>query len=140
MHEMYRLDKRKYFDDFNPVNPPEFNWWPDIWQLLMPGVGLNLSMGLLSLMYLSNDEQKEKWVPMCRTQKWWVCYGQTEIGHGSNVAGLLTTATLDKETDEFVINTPCDAAAKFWPGDLGYHSTHAVVMARLLIGELDYGT
>jgi acyl-CoA oxidase len=25
------------------------------------------------------------------------CYAQTEIGHGSNVAGLETTATFDKK-------------------------------------------
>ena len=30
----------------------------------------------------------------------------TELAHGSNVQGIETTATFDKETDEFVINTP----------------------------------
>ena len=71
---MSRIDRKKYFSDFNPVNPPEFNWWSDVWQVLMPGVGLSLSMGLLSLMYLSNEEQKAKWVAPCKEQKWWVCY------------------------------------------------------------------
>ena len=47
------------------------------------------------------------------------CYAQTELGHGSNVQGLETTATFDKETDEFIIHTPNIKATKFWPGGLG---------------------
>lgn len=57
------------------------------------------------------------------------CYAQTEIAHGSNVNALETTATFDKATDEFVIHTPSIRAYKFWPGNLGRHATHAVVMA-----------
>ena len=67
------------------------------------------------------------------------CYAQTELGHGSNVAGLETTATLDKATDEFVIHSPTVTSAKFWPGDLGRNTTHAIVFARLLIEGKDYG-
>lgn len=67
------------------------------------------------------------------------CYAQTEIGHGSNVAGLETTATLDMSTDEFVIHTPTIKATKFWPGSLGVLSTHAIVFARCIAGENDYG-
>jgi acyl-CoA oxidase len=67
------------------------------------------------------------------------CYAQTELGHGSNVAGLETTATLDKTTDEFVIHTPNIKATKFWPGALGLHSTHAIVFARLRVDGKDYG-
>ena len=67
------------------------------------------------------------------------CYAQTEIGHGSNVAALETTATLDKTTDEFIIHTPSITATKYWPGDLGRFSSHAVVFARLIIDEADFG-
>ena len=67
------------------------------------------------------------------------CYAQTELGHGSNVAALETTATLDKATDEFVIHTPTITATKYWPGDLGRFTSHAIVFARLIIDGKDYG-
>ena len=43
------------------------------------------------------------------------------------------------ETDEFVIHTPNIKAAKFWPGNLGIQATHAVVFARCIADEADYG-
>ena len=67
------------------------------------------------------------------------CYGQTELGHGSNVAGLETTATLDKSTDEFIIHSPTISSTKYWPGDLGQMSSHALVFARLIIDGSDNG-
>lgn len=63
------------------------------------------------------------------------CYAQTELGHGSNVASLETTATLDKATDEWVINSPTITSAKYWPGDLGRYTTHAVLFARCKVGD-----
>ena len=67
------------------------------------------------------------------------CYAQTELGHGSNVADLETTAILDLKTDEFIIDTPSVKATKVWPGGLGISSTHAVVFARCIVDENDYG-
>ena len=59
------------------------------------------------------------------------------------MAQLETTATFDKERDEFVINSPTVTATKWWPGDMGRFCNHAIVMARLIIeddGEQnDYG-
>lgn len=67
------------------------------------------------------------------------CYAQTELGHGSNILGLETTATFDKATDELIIHSPTPTSTKFWPGDLGRHATHAVVFARLIVDDNDYG-
>lgn len=67
------------------------------------------------------------------------CYAQTELGHGSNVAGFETTATYDKEKDEFIVHTPTVTATKWWSTDLGLHSSHAIVHARLMINYKFHG-
>lgn len=51
----------------------------------------------------------------------------------------MTTATYDKASEEFIIHTPDIRATKWWPGDLGLHCTHAVVFARLIIDDTQYG-
>ena len=87
---------------------------------------------------MGDEEQKQHWMPLIARHKIIGCYAQTELGHGSNVASLETTATLDKTTDEFVIQSPTLTSAKFWPGDLGMFSSHAIVFARLIIDGKDY--
>ncbi|ODV92854.1 hypothetical protein CANCADRAFT_23240 [Tortispora caseinolytica NRRL Y-17796] len=67
------------------------------------------------------------------------CFGMTELGHGSNVAGLETTATFDRETDEFIINTPHIGATKWWIGGAAHTCNHCVVFARLIVDGKDYG-
>ena len=52
--------------------------------------------------------------------------------------GLETTATLDLQTDEWVINTPSISGAKFWPGGMGRTATHAVVFAKMIIKGHSY--
>ncbi|KAF2275328.1 acyl-CoA oxidase [Westerdykella ornata] len=66
-------------------------------------------------------------------------YCSTELGHGTFVRGMETTATFDPETDEFVINSPSVSSAKFWPGAIGFSCTHAIVTARLIIKSVDHG-
>lgn len=67
------------------------------------------------------------------------CFGMTELAHGSNVAGLETTATFDKETDEFIINTPHIGATKWWIGGAAHSASHCSVYARLIVDGKDYG-
>ena len=59
-------------------------------------------------------------------------YAQTELGHGSNVRGLRTTATFDPETDEWVLETPTLTSMKFWPSNLGRSATHCTLYAQLI--------
>ncbi|KAL6070218.1 Acyl-coenzyme A oxidase, variant 2 [Balamuthia mandrillaris] len=54
----------------------------------------------------------------------------TELGHGSNVQGLGTTAVYDKATQEFVINTPRRTDRKWWIGN-SQNAKNAVVFAQL---------
>ncbi|KAK9203447.1 hypothetical protein WN943_013701 [Citrus x changshan-huyou] len=85
------------------------------------------------------DEQHQKWLPLAYKMEIIGCYAQTELGHGSNVQGLETTATFDPQTDEFVIHSPTLTSSKWWPGGLGKVSTHAVVYARLITDGQDHG-
>ncbi|KAL4363836.1 hypothetical protein GQ457_04G037250 [Hibiscus cannabinus] len=85
------------------------------------------------------EEQKAKWLPLAYKMQIIGCYAQTELGHGSNVQGLETTATFDPHTDEFVIHSPTLTSSKWWPGGLGKVSTHAVVYARLITDGQDNG-
>lgn len=63
-----------------------------------------------------DDAQRDKWLPLGRAYKIIGTYAQTELGHGSYIRGLETTATYDPATQEFVLNSPTLTASKWWPG------------------------
>ncbi|KAJ6529033.1 peroxisomal oxidase [Mycena vulgaris] len=68
------------------------------------------------------------------------CYLQTELGHGTNVGRLETTATYLPETREFEINSPTLTSTKWWIGAVGKTATHGVVQAKLILpGGKDMG-
>lgn len=87
----------------------------------------------------ASKSQVARWLFASQTGKIIGAYASTELGHGSFVRGMETTAKFDADTDEFVINSPTTSSAKFWPGAIGYSCTHAVVTARLIIGDQDHG-
>mmetsp|Transcript_3548 Transcript_3548/g.5347 ORF Transcript_3548/g.5347 Transcript_3548/m.5347 type:complete len:216 (-) Transcript_3548:1029-1676(-) len=57
------------------------------------------------------------------------------MGHGSNIAGIETTAIYDVKTGEFELHTPTESATKWWPGDLGFIANFALVFAQLIIKD-----
>ena len=67
------------------------------------------------------------------------CFAMTELGHGSNVAGLETMAVFDETSDEFIIHTPTITATKWWIGGAAQTATHSVVFAQLYIKGKKYG-
>ncbi|CAE7206475.1 ACX1, partial [Symbiodinium pilosum] len=105
----------------------------------------DLGTDLQTLMFIPNiratfsDEQRAHWLP--RAEAWEVvgCYAQTELGHGSNVRGLETTATYVEDADEIEIHSPTLTSTKWWPGALGRTANHAVVYARLIVKGKDLG-
>lgn len=99
-----------------------------------PGFGLFLA----TIVGQSSAEQMSWWLPRTYTMGVTGSYSQTELGTGSNVRGLCTTAVYDKTTQEFVLNTPTLASMKWWPSSLTT-STHTVLYAQLIIDNKEYG-
>jgi len=81
------------------------------------------------------DEQQAYWLPKCRNNEILGCYAQTELGHGSNVQKLETTATYHPESQEFELHSPTTSATKWWIGGLGILATHCIVQAQLLLPD-----
>lgn len=96
-------------------------------------------MFIPSILSHCTPEQQAKWLPMAQRLEIIGTYAQTELGHGTFVRGLETTATYDPEKEEFILHSPTMTSTKWWPGGLAKTSTHAVVMARLFIQGQDYG-
>lgn len=48
------------------------------------------------------------------------CYAQTELGHGSDIRSLETTAEYDPTTKEWIVNSPTISSGKYWPGELSF--------------------
>ncbi|EFI26847.1 acyl-CoA oxidase [Coprinopsis cinerea okayama7 len=86
-----------------------------------------------------SPELVKKYGRLIATRGIFGCYLQTELGHGTNVSRLETTATYIPETREFEINSPTVTSSKWWIGALGKTATHGVVQAKLIIEGKDYG-
>eukprot|EP00347_Sterkiella_histriomuscorum_P013776 403363411 len=100
---------------------------------------LHLYAFLPAIELLADEQQYKYWVPLAKSLKITGSYVQTELGHGSDVQGLQTTATYDPTTKEIVFHSPTIESTKFWPGGLGKTSTHIVLYARLISNGKDYG-
>lgn len=127
-----KINKERYF------GVSQENDRHGLWSLLYIGpspLSVHFSMFFKTIEFLGSEKQATELIPQIKKMQVIGCYAQTELGHGSNVAGLETTATLDKFTDEWVINTPTIRATKFWPGTLGLMANHAVVYARCIVGD-----
>ncbi|KAK9247357.1 acyl-CoA oxidase-domain-containing protein [Lipomyces tetrasporus] len=111
----------------------------DMGLLTRTGVHYGLFFG--SLRGSASPKQFQYWVAQGAAEmKGMVgCFCMTELAHGSNVAGLETTATFDERTDEFIIHTPQIGATKWWIGGAAHTATHTICFARLIVKGKDYG-
>ncbi|KAF1928514.1 acyl-CoA oxidase [Didymella exigua CBS 183.55] len=98
---------------------------------------LHMSMFVTTVREQGSEEQQAYWMPKILDHDIIGCYAQTELGHGSNVRGLETTARWDPRTKEFDIHSPYLTASKWWNGSMGRTATHAIVVAQLLLPSRD---
>jgi len=85
-----------------------------------------------AILHLGTPEQQDRFLPGAMTVDVPGAFAMTEIGHGSDVASIATTATYDADTEEFVLHTPFRAAWKDYLGNAGKHGTAATVFAQLI--------
>ncbi|ONK81634.1 uncharacterized protein A4U43_C01F31320 [Asparagus officinalis] len=102
-------------------------------------IGVHFFLWGGAIQFFGTKRHHDKWLK--DTEKYVVkgCFAMTELGHGSNVRGIETSATYDKEAGEFVINTPCESAQKYWIGGAANHATHAVIFSQLHINGTNQG-
>ena len=96
-------------------------------------MGLHYAMFIPTILGQGSIDQQVEWI-----HKAWDCqvigtYAQTELGHGTFIRGLETTATYDPDTKDFVLNSPTLTSFKWWPGGLGQTANYAIVVAQLYI-------
>ncbi|KAL0901878.1 hypothetical protein ABMA27_007033 [Loxostege sticticalis] len=84
-------------------------------------------------------EQQAEWLPKAKAMAIIGTYAQTELGHGTFIRGLETTATYDAKTEEFILNSPKVTSYKWWPGGLGTTVNHCITVAQLYINGKKYG-
>ncbi|MCS3427321.1 acyl-CoA dehydrogenase family protein [Leucobacter aridicollis] len=92
-----------------------------------------------AILHLGNKAHHEKWLPDVMSLKLPGAFAMTEIGHGSDVASIGTTATYDPDTEEFEIHTPFKGAWKEFLGNAALHGQAAVVFAQLITRGVNHG-
>jgi acyl-CoA oxidase len=144
------------FEGMKKRNHDLFVWITPRYNLITPGkaplpIGLRRDAEKLSLFgrkailfepvikHNGTEEQKTYWLAFAMSDKIFGTYAQTELGHGSFVRGLETTATFNQTKDEFVVHSSTISSAKFWPVALGFSTTHSVLMAQLVVDQKQLG-
>jgi acyl-CoA oxidase len=92
-----------------------------------------------AVLHLGTEAHHDAYLPDIMSLKVPGAFAMTEIGHGSDVASIGTTATFDPDTDEFVIHTPFRAAWKEYLGNAAKDGIAAVVFAQLVTRGVNHG-
>uniref|UniRef100_A0A8D0V9Y5 Acyl-coenzyme A oxidase n=1 Tax=Sus scrofa TaxID=9823 RepID=A0A8D0V9Y5_PIG len=128
----------KKIREFGLADPDEILWFKKLHLVnFVEPVGLNYSMFIPTLLSQGTTAQREKWLPPSKRLEIIGTYAQTELGHGTHLRGLETTATYDPATQEFILNSPTVTSIKWWP--VGKTSNHAIVLAQLITQGKCYG-
>lgn len=101
------------------------------------GVQFGLFQGSVQL--LGTEWHHRTFLPKIARGEILGAFAMSELGSGSNVRDLETTATYDPATQEFEIHTPHPLAHKEWLGNVAAHGTMATVFAQLITRGENHG-
>lgn len=100
---------------------------------------LHTGMFIPTIISQGSPDQVAEWLPKAMSMEIIGTYAQTELGHGTFLRGLETTATYDPKTEEFILHSPTLTSHKWWPGGLAHSSNHCIVVAQLYSNGKCYG-
>ena len=109
----------------------------DISLVIKMGVQFGLFAG--SIQRLGTEYHHQKYLTDAASTTLMGCFAMTEIGHGSNVQGLETTAVYERETESFVVHSPAYSAGKNYIGNAAEDGRLAVVFAQLEVSGQKHG-
>src|SRR5690625_1140906 len=92
-----------------------------------------------AILHLGTEAHHDRFLPGAMDLSVPGAFAMTEIGHGSDVAAIGTTATYDPDAEEFVIHTPFRGAWKEFLGNAAVHGVAAVVFAQLITRGVNHG-
>ena len=101
--------------------------------------GVQFGLFASAILHLGTEYHHNNFLPGVVSLETPGSFAMTEIGHGSDVSSLETTATYDKATKEFIINTPSRKAWKDYIGNAAKHGKAAVVFAQLIVDGESHG-
>ena len=104
-------------------------------------IKLGVQFGLFggSVQQLGTEYHHKKYLPRVASCELLGGFAMTEIGHGSNVQALETTAVYDFEHREFIINSPSFSSGKTFIGNAAIDGQVMVVFAQLYVGAANLG-
>jgi acyl-CoA oxidase len=109
----------------------------DLSLVIKCGVQFGLFAG--SIQRLGTEPHHHKYLPGAASCQLMGCFAMTEIGHGSNVQALETTATYDSAHEQFIINSPTFSAGKAYIGNAANDARLATVFAQLEVNGEHHG-
>lgn len=77
-------------------------------------MSLHYVMFLPTIQGQTDEQQLDEWLGPVISRSILGTYAQTELGHGTNLSRLETTATYDPKTEEFILHSPTVSSAKWW--------------------------
>ena len=92
-----------------------------------------------TVLKLGTDRHHDKLLKGIDTLDQVGCFALTELGFGNNAVEMETTAIYDKETQEFIVNSPTPLSQKYWITNGAVHAKQCVVFAQLMVDGTNHG-